>query len=33
MPIILAEEHHAKWLGKIDNGDEGVAEAIILPKK
>jgi putative SOS response-associated peptidase YedK len=21
MPVILAEEHHAKWLGEIEDGD------------
>ena len=21
MPVILAEEHHAKWLGEMENGD------------
>jgi hypothetical protein len=21
MPLILAEEHHAKWLGEIEDGD------------
>jgi putative SOS response-associated peptidase YedK len=21
MPVILPEEHHAKWLGEVENGD------------
>jgi len=21
MPVILSEEHHAKWLGEVENGD------------